>query len=398
MFQEAGLYVAIEGTEHLYVDVDAPTTADAIDQVLGALKGKWGPRALGFTAKDFHSQGRNLHPSVQGPLAGTAAEPDRSAAAPKRVPCRLSPEDPNYCLTHRQWACPFAKRRPEVIENTKREKAYWEDVKNKRLQTAAPKTPDMKAIRRWMEQHVDDHIDDVNEVDATGLAEAAADQFNAYEDTRDYKIPEEVFDMAAEIAIRHDQRRANALFPRQAGDDGLRTLAVSLYRGILGKAGHEVAKAIQEALKQAFELGQQGRAASATTASYTQDQVSRWMADHANSIGGEDGGFDPQELAKQAAEYFGINGDIPEWVFDMAHGIQDRRAVAGRMITLARALLASPQVRWRMDQDEWNACSLDDLLRDNAWTKDSQEVKDLMEHRKVQLGGGASPSVDIELV
>lgn len=392
MFQDAGLQVHTVGTEHLYVTLAAADDDDdAIEQVLSALKGKWGPRALGFSTKDFSSQVRNLAPSA------------KDAAALQRVPCRLG-EDPNYCLTHRQWACPFAKRRPEVAEDAKAEKAKWEEVRTKRLETesknaAAPKL-DLQAIRRWMGQHVDEHIDDVNEVDSTGLAEAAAEQFDAYEDTRDYKIPEEVFDLAAEISIQHDSRRASvpSMFPRQADGDGLRTLAVSLYRGILGKAGHEVAKAIQEALKQAFELGQQGKTAAVISAAYTQDQVRRWMSDHANSIGGADGGFDPQELAKQAAEYFGINDDIPEWVFDMANGIQDRHAVAAQLVALARQHLASPQVRWRMDQDAWSTCSLDDLLRDNEWDHESKEVLELLEHRKVQLGGGAQPTVDIELV
>lgn len=415
MFQEAGLKVVTQGTEHLYVDVDVNDawgdegTTLAIMDVLDALEAKWGLKQLGYTARDFSSQGRNLHPSAQGPLAGTAYEPAKSAAALQRVPCRLSTEDPNYCLSHRQWGCPFAKRRPEVAEDAKAEKAKWEAVKNRRLQnekTSAPKAQksmwDTKSMRRWMEQHVEEHIDDVNEVDATGLAEAAAEQFDAYEDRRDYKIPEEVFDMAAEISIQHDKRKASAindLFPRQADGDGLRTLAVSLYRGILGKAGHEVAKAIQEALKQAFELGQQGKTAAVISAAYTQDEVRRWMASHANSIGGQDGGFDPQELARQAAEYFGINdAEIPEWVYDLAHGIQDRHAVASQLVALARQHLASPQVRWRMDKDAWSTCSLDDLMRDNEWDHESKEVKDLLAHRKVQLGGGAQPSVDIELV
>jgi len=288
--------------------------------------------------------------------------------------------------------------------------------------TAAPKL-DLKAIRRWMEQHVDEHIDDVNEVNATGLGEAAAEQFDAYEDRRDYKIPEEVFDMAAEVAIKEDATAAKrsrnefilaplgvvprgrgssvqSLFPRQAAGDDLRTLAVGLYKGILGKAGHEVAKAIQEALKQAFELGQQGR--TAKTASYTPDQVRDWMQKHAPAIGGERGGFDPQELAKQAAEYFGINGDIPEWVYDAAMNVSasTKHATAARLVRLARKLLAAedPAVRWRFDQDPWETAKLSDILADNEWTTATPEIQKLLADGKVSFGGGAQPSVEIELV
>lgn len=47
----------------------------------------------------------------------------------------------------------------------------------------------------------------------------------------------------------------------RTADAALLNLAKSLYRSVLGRAGHEVSKAIQEALKQAYELGQQGRTA-----------------------------------------------------------------------------------------------------------------------------------------
>lgn len=257
------------------------------------------------------------------------------------APCRLG-EDPNYCLTHRQWACPYAKRRPEVIENTKREKAHWEAVKKRRLQTAAPKAKksqwDMKAMKAYMEEYAHNHIDGKTmEVNSTSLAEDAASMFDAYENTSDYKIPDEIFELAAEVAESIEAHRKASVVT--AGDD-LRTLAVSLYRGILGKAGHEVAKAIQDALKQAFELGQQGKTAAVISAEYTESEVRDWMEKHAPSIGGERGGFDPQELAKQAAEYFGIDGDIPEWVYDAAMNVSasTRHVLAARLLRAARKL------------------------------------------------------------
>jgi hypothetical protein len=46
-------------------------------------------------------------------------------------------------------------------------------------------------VQNWMFRNVADYET------ATELAEAAAAQFNLYENTRDYTIPERVFEMAA---------------------------------------------------------------------------------------------------------------------------------------------------------------------------------------------------------
>lgn len=64
--------------------------------------------------------------------------------------------------------------------------------------------------------------------------------------------------LAADAAERAESKEASTLV---VADDGLRSLAISLYKGVVGKAGTEVAKMIQEALKQAYELGSQGKTA-----------------------------------------------------------------------------------------------------------------------------------------
>lgn len=64
----------------------------------------------------------------------------------------------------------------------------------------------LDAVRKWMRAHLADHIDDVGEVNATSLAEEAADVFDAYEDKRDYRPVEDLFDIAAELADQHDRK------------------------------------------------------------------------------------------------------------------------------------------------------------------------------------------------
>ena len=67
-------------------------------------------------------------------------------------------------------------------------------------------TLNLDAVRKWMTAHLADHLDDVGEVNSTSLAEEAADVFDAYEDRRDYRPVEELFDLAAELAIQHDRK------------------------------------------------------------------------------------------------------------------------------------------------------------------------------------------------
>lgn len=65
--------------------------------------------------------------------------------------------------------------------------------------TASVKWDKVKT-KRWMEQHVKDHVDrQTDEVNTTSLAEEAATEFDLYEDSKDYKIPEEVFDLAVDV-------------------------------------------------------------------------------------------------------------------------------------------------------------------------------------------------------
>ena len=56
-------------------------------------------------------------------------------------------------------------------------------------------------VRRWMRAHTDDHTDRLTgEVNLTALAEEAAMVFDLHEDDADFTIPEEVFDLAFEVA------------------------------------------------------------------------------------------------------------------------------------------------------------------------------------------------------
>jgi hypothetical protein len=55
-------------------------------------------------------------------------------------------------------------------------------------------------VSRWMWIHVDEHVDATcNVVNGTALAEAAADEFDAYYDHVDFDIPEWVFELAEVI-------------------------------------------------------------------------------------------------------------------------------------------------------------------------------------------------------
>lgn len=51
-------------------------------------------------------------------------------------------------------------------------------------------------VKRWMENNRSEYIDDCNEVNYTGLAEGAAQEFDLYEDNEEATIPEWVFDLA----------------------------------------------------------------------------------------------------------------------------------------------------------------------------------------------------------
>ena len=56
-------------------------------------------------------------------------------------------------------------------------------------------------ILTWMRAEKNRFIDPLTgECNATQLAEAAADRFTIYENTRDYTIPEYVFELSANVA------------------------------------------------------------------------------------------------------------------------------------------------------------------------------------------------------
>ena len=68
-------------------------------------------------------------------------------------------------------------------------------------------------VRKFMRDNVREHVDPrTDEVNATALAEACAQAFDYYEDDADATIPEEIFDIAAEYAIEHDNdKRINSM-------------------------------------------------------------------------------------------------------------------------------------------------------------------------------------------
>jgi hypothetical protein len=61
------------------------------------------------------------------------------------------------------------------------------------------KSPSKVQIQRWMKANLGDHMDACNEVNCTGLAEAAAYHFDAIED--DGQIAEVYFEAAGELAV-----------------------------------------------------------------------------------------------------------------------------------------------------------------------------------------------------
>ena len=75
---------------------------------------------------------------------------------------------------------------------------------------AAPKWDKLKT-KRWMVNHVEDHVDrKTDEVNSTSLAEEAAQEFNIYENTRDYKIPDDLFDLSADVAEQWEKSNKKA--------------------------------------------------------------------------------------------------------------------------------------------------------------------------------------------
>lgn len=71
---------------------------------------------------------------------------------------------------------------------------------------AAPKW-DKPKVKRWMTDHAHDHEDKkTGEVNTTSLAEEAANEFDIYEDKRDYKIPDDVFDLAVDVGEAHEKK------------------------------------------------------------------------------------------------------------------------------------------------------------------------------------------------
>jgi hypothetical protein len=75
---------------------------------------------------------------------------------------------------------------------------------------AAPKW-DRSKVRGWMTKEVVNHVDrKTDEVNTTSLAEAAASEFNVYEDTRDYKIPDDLFDLSTQVGEAWEKKNKRA--------------------------------------------------------------------------------------------------------------------------------------------------------------------------------------------
>lgn len=76
-----------------------------------------------------------------------------------------------------------------------------------RFKSAAAPKWDKGKVKRWMQEHVRDHEDrKTGEVNTTSLAEEAANVFDIYEDKRDYKIPDEVFDLAVDVGDAYEKK------------------------------------------------------------------------------------------------------------------------------------------------------------------------------------------------
>jgi hypothetical protein len=65
-------------------------------------------------------------------------------------------------------------------------------------------TPSRREIKGWMRANLPTHIDQCNEVDCTGLAEAAAYHFDAVQD--DGQIGEIYYEAAFEVSQLHESR------------------------------------------------------------------------------------------------------------------------------------------------------------------------------------------------
>lgn len=64
---------------------------------------------------------------------------------------------------------------------------------------------DKVKIKKWMKNNIENHRDPItNEICATTLAEEAAQTFDLYEDDVEYVIPEEVFEISAEVSFEEE--------------------------------------------------------------------------------------------------------------------------------------------------------------------------------------------------
>jgi len=69
------------------------------------------------------------------------------------------------------------------------------------MKNVDPNSTTLKSfVKAWMREHAVRHVDSCGELDLTGLAETAAEEFEVYLPDPDATIPEWVFEMATTVA------------------------------------------------------------------------------------------------------------------------------------------------------------------------------------------------------
>jgi hypothetical protein len=72
--------------------------------------------------------------------------------------------------------------------------------------TAASIKVDKPKVKQWMTRNVHEYVDHAtDEVNCTALSEAAASEFNLYENDREFTIPSVVFDLAVDVAKPYEK-------------------------------------------------------------------------------------------------------------------------------------------------------------------------------------------------
>jgi hypothetical protein len=101
---------------------------------------------------------------------------------------------------------------------------------------ATPKW-DRSKVKGWMTKEVGNHVDrKTDEVNTTSLAEAAASEFNIYEDNRDYKIPDDLFDLSTQVGEVWEKKNKKSA----SGDQGVAYyVRLAMVEGVFTSGGDE---------------------------------------------------------------------------------------------------------------------------------------------------------------